>query len=87
MTRFRLFADGPASNILQELQIPVIDTSECQRVFQNFPAVIDNRVMCAGYAEGGKDACQVSYWILIDDVVLCQFWGIGGKHRTIKSFV
>jgi serine protease 56 len=45
---------GPGSAILQEVQLPVISTSECEwnyrLYFQN--QVFDNRVLCAGYREG-----------------------------------
>jgi len=51
---------GPTSSILQEVQLPVLSTSDCQISYQqNFPnQVFDNRVLCAGYLQGGKDACQ-----------------------------
>jgi len=42
-----------------QTQIPVRTEEECKDSFRNFPTVIDNRVLCAGFAQGGKDACQV----------------------------
>jgi len=42
-----------------QTQIPVRTEEECKYAFRNFPTVIDNRVLCAGFARGGKDACQV----------------------------
>jgi len=42
-----------------EVQVPVIDNSECKRAFANKKSVIDDRVLCAGLLTGGKDACQV----------------------------
>jgi len=43
-----------------QTQIPVRTEEECKHAFRNFPTVmIDNRVLCAGFAQGGKDACQV----------------------------
>ena len=54
------FSDGPASNVLQEVQLPVVTNEACQRAFAPFKQqVIDERVLCAGYIVGGKDACQV----------------------------
>lgn len=45
---------GPGSTILQEVQLPVISTSECEFNYRlYFPnQVFDNRVLCAGYREG-----------------------------------
>jgi secreted trypsin-like serine protease len=46
---------GPATNILQEVTVSVVDPNECQKVYGN----IDRDIMvCAGVPEGGKDACQ-----------------------------
>lgn len=43
-----------------QVQVPVRTQQECKNAFRNFKTtVIDNRVLCAGYANGGKDACQV----------------------------
>jgi len=43
-----------------QIQVPVRTQKECKQAFQNFPTtVIDNRVLCAGFPQGGKDACQV----------------------------
>ncbi|XP_033230901.1 venom serine protease Bi-VSP-like isoform X2 [Belonocnema kinseyi] len=54
-----IYFNGPTSSILQELQIPVVEISQCQRAFQQFKtAIINEKVICAGYARGGKDACQ-----------------------------
>lgn len=41
--------------------MPVVPETECQRAFETFKtAVIDRRVICAGYLRGGKDACRVT---------------------------
>jgi len=43
-----------------QLQIPVVNQTRCKEAFKTFrTAHIDDRVLCAGYAAGGKDACQV----------------------------
>ncbi|CAL1684473.1 unnamed protein product [Lasius platythorax] len=50
---------GPTSSRLLQTQIPVRTEQECKTAFQNFKGnVIDSRVLCAGYARGGKDSCQ-----------------------------
>lgn len=62
LIKFMYASDGPSSSHLQELQIPVVEISQCKRAFQQFKtAIINEKVICAGYARGGKDACQVSY--------------------------
>ncbi|XP_025263601.1 venom protease-like [Camponotus floridanus] len=50
---------GPTSSRLLQTQLPVRPQQECVRAFQNFKGnVIDDRVLCAGFAQGGKDSCQ-----------------------------
>ncbi|XP_050574693.1 venom protease-like isoform X3 [Bombus affinis] len=49
----RLEFDGPYSDELMEVQVPVLSTAECQQAY----AGVSDKVICAGYAEGGKDAC------------------------------
>ncbi|XP_076655312.1 venom protease-like [Halictus rubicundus] len=47
------------SDRLLETQLPVVSNAECQQALSKFrAAVIDNRVLCAGFAQGGKDACN-----------------------------
>jgi len=48
-----------------EVQVPVLDNTECKRAFANKNTIIDDRVLCAGYLTGGKDACQVNILISI----------------------
>ncbi|XP_076655313.1 venom protease-like isoform X1 [Halictus rubicundus] len=47
------------SDRLLETQLPVVSNADCQQALSKFrAAVIDNRVLCAGFAQGGKDACD-----------------------------
>jgi hypothetical protein len=43
-----------------EVQVPVMSNADCKQQFANKKTVIDERVLCAGYLTGGKDACQVT---------------------------
>lgn len=49
---------APSSNIVQEVQIPIISRSDCEFYYKlYFPnQVFDERVICAGST--GKDSCQ-----------------------------
>lgn len=42
-----------------EVQVPVWDNEECKQPYVNHTNVIDDRVLCAGLAMGGKDSCKV----------------------------
>lgn len=38
--------------------MPVVSTEQCRVPFLRTSAAIDDRVICAGYTSGGRDACQ-----------------------------
>lgn len=43
-------------NRLQCLDVPVVSDEDCDKAY---PGMITRRMMCAGYMEGGRDACNV----------------------------
>lgn len=51
----------PPNTALMEVQIPIINSTECKRLYEkeHTSNVIDNRAICAGYPKGGKDSCRV----------------------------
>lgn len=54
---------GKMSPILMEVQVPVIENQICKELYQKNGShrtdiQFSERVMCAGFAEGGKDSCQ-----------------------------
>ncbi|XP_012545493.1 clip domain serine protease 4 isoform X1 [Bombyx mori] len=54
-TEFR----GPSATHLQVLQLPVVSNDFCAQAYSPYKnQKIDERVLCAGYKKGGKDACQ-----------------------------
>ncbi|EHB10963.1 Plasma kallikrein [Heterocephalus glaber] len=47
---------GEIQNILQKANIPLVTNEECQKRYKDY--VITKQMICAGYKEGGKDACK-----------------------------
>lgn len=49
---------------LQQLEVPIMGIDTCRCLYSlnpdpEDPQIIHNDMMCAGHAEGKKDACQV----------------------------
>ena len=55
------FLDGPLPSVMQEVDLPVINNTECELMYKDAGYVehIPNIFICAGYAAGGKDSCEV----------------------------
>ncbi|XP_064480483.1 prostasin-like [Ornithodoros turicata] len=51
----RLASSGPLPDVLQKVDVPVWTQQECDRTL---PVYLTNRMLCAGYMHGGKDACN-----------------------------
>lgn len=54
---------GKPSNILQQLQLPVLENEVCRTKYSKIGKLIsekqfDQAVLCAGELDGGKDSCQ-----------------------------
>ena len=52
-------ADTGNDEILNQIYVPVIPHSTCSRREYYGGWVKENTMICAGYAQGGKDSCQV----------------------------
>jgi Trypsin len=50
---------GNLSSILREVQVPIVSEESCRNAYVQSAAKIDKTYLCAGFAEGGKDACRV----------------------------
>uniref|UniRef100_A0A3Q2H2H2 trypsin n=1 Tax=Equus caballus TaxID=9796 RepID=A0A3Q2H2H2_HORSE len=49
-------------NLLQCLNAPILSDSSCR---SSYPNQITSNMFCAGFLEGGKDSCQVSFLALL----------------------
>lgn len=55
---------GKPSDVLQQVQLPVLNNEICKDRYRKQGKLIDEQkqfndaVMCVGYLEGGKDSCQ-----------------------------
>lgn len=45
---------------LQCLDVPVLDDRECENAY---PGMISRRMLCAGYMEGNRGVCNVSFTV------------------------
>jgi len=56
----RLYEDGPLPAVLQEVDLPIINNSQCEAMYEKagFREHIPHIFICAGYKEGGKDSCE-----------------------------
>lgn len=53
-----LFSGGSLSDTLRAVDVPIMTDEKCREAYED---MIDDSMICAGYAEGGKDSCQVKY--------------------------
>lgn len=54
----RVGETSPVSSVLRSLLVPVWSHSQCQQSGYGVKRITEN-MMCAGFHDGGKDACQV----------------------------
>lgn len=48
--------DGKETDTLQFVSVPIIDRGTCAKNYKD--NVVNDRMICAGFAEGGKDSCN-----------------------------
>jgi len=72
-----IISGGGVPSVLQEVQVPVIENSVCQEMFHTSGHAknIISSFLCAGYANGQKDSCEVCR--------ISYFWNITSTHNSI----
>lgn len=77
---------GQRPNALQKVDLPIIENKVCQEWYKDEkkPLTIVDTSMCAGFEQGGKDACQVGnrYSICFNVCVLFKI-----KNFKILNFL
>ncbi|XP_001237553.4 transmembrane protease serine 9 [Anopheles gambiae] len=58
VTGWGKLGDGTFPMKLQEVHVPILSNEQCHNQTQYFRFQINDRMMCAGIPEGGKDSCQ-----------------------------
>ena len=51
-----LFTGGSVVAKLQQVYVPLMDNAQCNNYYNG---KITSHMVCAGFAAGGKDSCQV----------------------------
>lgn len=60
MNYFACYSDGILPGVLYEVELPILDQTECSRALSTLKKPVrGDTLMCAGFPDGGKDACQV----------------------------
>ncbi|XP_047516539.1 serine proteinase stubble isoform X2 [Pieris napi] len=56
----RLYDEGPLPSVLQEVQVPIINNTACESMYQSagYNEHIPNIFICAGWKNGGSDSCE-----------------------------
>lgn len=50
--------DGSSSENLMSVTVPIVSRTDCEEAYKD--ENITERMICAGFLEGGKDSCQVN---------------------------
>lgn len=58
--------DGPLPSKMQQVPVPVINNTECENMYRRAGYVehIPKIFICAGYADGKRDSCEVRSHLL-----------------------
>ncbi|XP_058790870.1 venom protease-like [Phymastichus coffea] len=96
------YYNGSSSDVLREIQVPVVSNAQCERSYQYVRGLtVDDNVICAGYAQGDKDACQgdsggplmfprnATYYLIgvVSGGYKCAEPGFPGIYTRVTSFL
>ncbi|XP_068148189.1 trypsin delta [Drosophila tropicalis] len=76
---------GYIPNILQQVDVNVVDNSECKSTYS---ILLTSRMMCAAVTEGGKDACQGDSGgplIYNNELLGIVSWGYGCARESVPG--
>ena len=74
----QFFSDGPVSKFLKWVKVPIITNSQCRNTELRHQLITEDMI-CAGYANGGKDACSGDS----GGPLICQ----NGKYAVITGII
>lgn len=49
--------NGYATDVLKRVDVPLVDDAACSSAYERFGRTVNGNMLCAGYTEGGADAC------------------------------
>jgi secreted trypsin-like serine protease len=95
-------ANGEATDKLQQAELPIVSATTCHTVYAKIGLNLSPDILCAGYAEGGIDACtgdsggplvvwdaQTQNWVQIGIVSWgegCAQQGLFGVYTRVANF-
>ncbi|GLH06209.1 Hypodermin-B [Gryllus bimaculatus] len=76
-----LKSGGSLATVLQEVEVPVVSPEDCNNVYWGS---ITPRMLCAGYPEGGRDACS-DLRIFLRATLVVRWWRMGSRSESCRG--
>lgn len=57
---FYTLIEADYQKVIHQVEVPIVDFNTCQEWYSAQEVTISDTMLCAGFAEGQKDACQVT---------------------------
>lgn len=59
------YSEGSVSSVVRHVQVPIVDNAVCNKLYAKLAHIVELEIpedmMCAGFDDGGHDACQVDH--------------------------